>query len=83
MGTEALRVFDSEAWVPDTVVSDLALPDLPGEQLARVALGRHARVVLISGDRTRLAEAQDIADRTLAKPFSLKDLFAAMGMDGH
>jgi len=63
----------------DVVLSDLGLLDLPGEEVARMAARLDPRpwVVLMSGDPRRLQRARPLADATLLKPFSIKDLVSA------
>jgi DNA-binding response OmpR family regulator len=73
-GEPALAALAHRA--PDILVSDLMLPDLPGEEIARSAmrLERAPAVVLISGDHARLERARPLADATLSKPFTIGQL---------
>jgi CheY-like chemotaxis protein len=70
-----------ESWQPDLLISDLGLPDVPGEVLARAAarLARPARVVLISGDAERLEVARPLASSVLLKPFRVLELMKIVG----
>jgi DNA-binding response OmpR family regulator len=82
-----VRVFDSgrpavEALLEDgahLILSDLDLPGLTGEEVARVAGSVEPRpwIVLMSGDYARLERARPLADATLLKPFSIKELLQA------
>jgi DNA-binding response OmpR family regulator len=79
-----VRCFDSgasaieamEAQGPCLLVSDLEMPGMSGEELARAAarLRQPPRIVLMSGDRERLERARGLAEATLEKPFSFNDL---------
>jgi DNA-binding response OmpR family regulator len=73
-GTPALAALAPTA--PDLLISDLMLPDVPGEEIARTArrLERAPAILLMSGDRGRLERARSLADATLAKPFSVEQL---------
>ena len=63
----------------DLVLSDLALPGLTGEEVANVAATVSPRpwIVLMSGDYARLERARSIADATLLKPFTIRELMNA------
>lgn len=65
---------------PTLLLSDLDMPGLCGEELARAAarLPRPPRVVLMSGDLWRLERAKDLAEATLEKPFSVRDLMSIL-----
>jgi DNA-binding response OmpR family regulator len=77
-GTAAAAVL-AGGFAPDAVVTDLGLPGLPGEQVARAARARtRALVVLISGDAVRLQEARPLAHAALLKPFPPEELLAAL-----
>ena len=73
-GREALRQLALNA--PDVLLSDLDLPDLSGEELARSAAGSKPppAILLCSGDHARLDRARPLADATLSKPFSIAEL---------
>jgi len=76
-GLEALRLIRSESI--DLVISDVGLPGLDGQRLARairddVRLG-HVLVLLISGE---VALADGSADGFLTKPFNSRQLSAAV-----
>ena len=74
LGEPALAALAQQT--PDVLVSDLMLPDVPGEEIARAALRieRSPFIVLISGDRARLERARPLADATLPKPFTVGEL---------
>jgi DNA-binding response OmpR family regulator len=74
LGEPALAALGQST--PDVLVSDLMLPDVPGEEIARAALRveRSPFIVLISGDCARLERARPLADATLAKPFTVVEL---------
>ena len=61
---------------PELLISDLHLPDLRGEELARAAVQLEVppAVLLISGDHARLERARPLAAATLPKPFSIAEL---------
>jgi DNA-binding response OmpR family regulator len=61
---------------PELLMSDLHLPDLSGEELARavVQLEVPPVVLLFSGDHARLERARPLAAATLPKPFSIAEL---------
>jgi DNA-binding NtrC family response regulator len=65
---------------PCILVSDLDMPGLSGEEVARAAarLQHPPRIVLMSGDYDRLERAQTLAHATLEKPFALTDLLATL-----
>ena len=85
-GAEA--VLAMAHFTPSLVLSDLDMPGLSGEDVARAAarLPRPPRVVLMSGDASRLERARGLAEATLEKPFSVTDLMsileAAPGLRG-
>jgi FixJ family two-component response regulator len=61
---------------PGVLLTDLCLPGLSGEALA-LAVARlpvPPRVVLMSGDTSRLEKARPICHGFLVKPFSISDL---------
>lgn len=61
---------------PSLLLTDLGLPGLSGEDLARAAsrLPEPPRIVLMSGDRGRLEEARAVSKAVLPKPFSMAEL---------
>jgi DNA-binding response OmpR family regulator len=61
---------------PELLMSDLHLPDLSGEEIARAAarLETPPVVLLFSGDHARLERARPLAAATLRKPFSIGEL---------
>ena len=77
-GSAALNALQSVK--PDVLLTDLHLPDLSGEDLALAMrlLRRPARVIFMSGDAPRLAAARFLADATVAKPFPMHVLEAAL-----
>ncbi len=78
-GSAAAEVLES--WQPDLLISDLGLPDLPGEDLARAAahLPRPAQIILMSGDAERLERARALASSVLLKPFRMVELMKLVG----
>jgi two-component system copper resistance phosphate regulon response regulator CusR len=74
-GAEALRVFSESSW--DLVITDRAMPEMNGEQLAeeikRTAPG--TPVILMTG-LNRPGTITEHFDAILPKPFSQKDLLA-------
>ena len=71
---DALEQFQRQP--PSILLTDLDLPGLSGEGLARVAsrLPRPPRIVFMSGDTRRLEAARGLASRLLRKPFSIEEL---------
>lgn len=61
---------------PSVLVTDLRLPGLSGEDLAREAsrLAIPPRIVLMSGDAGRLERARSLSRNLLRKPFSIAEL---------
>lgn len=61
---------------PSLLLTDLGLPGLSGEDLARAAcrLPNPPRIVLMSGDRHRLENARSMSESILRKPFSMAEL---------
>lgn len=66
------------AWRPDAVVVDHGLPDGAGLELAASLVGRVARVVVLSG--TPLEGPVPPGVVAVAKPCSVRELLAALGM---
>lgn len=77
-GASAVEALKTQT--PCLLVSDLEMPGMSGEEVALAAalLPRPPRIVLMSGDRERLKRAQDLAEATLDKPFSFKDLLSVI-----
>lgn len=80
---EALAIFEREQGV-DLLITDLGLPDMPGEQLARrIREARPELPILFATGRS--AEAAIAADafappfERLSKPFLMNELQAAIG----
>jgi CheY-like chemotaxis protein len=80
-GREALNAL--QALPPDILLTDLAMPDISGEDLAWVAgqLVPRPRVVAMSGDRRRLLMATQFAHATVPKPFAIPALIGALEDD--
>jgi len=80
-GREALNAL--QALPPDILLTDLAMPDISGEDLAWVAgqLVPRPRVVAMSGDRRRLLMATQFAQATVPKPFAIPALLGALEDD--
>jgi DNA-binding response OmpR family regulator len=78
-GREALNAL--QAFTPDVLLTDLGIPDIAGEDLARAA-GQIAvpppRVVVMSGDRRRLLMATRWAHAIVPKPFAIPALLGAL-----
>jgi CheY-like chemotaxis protein len=74
-GVEALRIFSEGPW--DLVITDRAMPEMNGEQLAeeikRTAPG--TPVILMTG-LNRPGTIVELFDAVIPKPFSQKDLLA-------
>jgi DNA-binding response OmpR family regulator len=64
----------------DLLLTDLNLPGISGEQLARVAktLPWRVRIVAMSGDATRLEASRALADAVIPKPYGLAAVAAAL-----
>ena len=77
-GHEGLRLFDKGAF--DLVITDLIMPDIDGETVARhirkASRRPHTPVIGMSGTLWLLNK--DKFDLVLSKPFSLKDLLKAI-----
>lgn len=75
---EALHVYE-----PSLLVSDLEMPGLSGEEVAEAAalLSRPPRIVLMSGDHDRLKRAGSLAQATLEKPFTFRELRSSVPAD--
>ena len=67
-GAEALWRLRTEPL--DVLLTDLSLPDVPGEDLAQAARRLEPNVVIVamSGDAERLAACRGLADGLIAKP---------------
>jgi two-component system response regulator MprA len=84
----SLRTFESgrdalnalQALPPDVLLTDLEIPDVTGEDLARVAsqLAPQPRVVAMSGNHLRLRRAARWAQATVPKPFAIPALIGAI-----
>ena len=76
-GTEGIRKFDDRSY--DVVITDLCMPGLNGNSVARYI--RHSSkgatpIIGISGTPWMLED--DHFDKVLAKPFPLEDLIASV-----
>jgi two-component system, OmpR family, KDP operon response regulator KdpE len=73
-GASGLAMLAS--WAPDVVISDLGLPDLPGEEVARVAAAMKPRpwIVMMSAETERLDAVRPLADAAFQKPFHLDEM---------
>lgn len=71
-GAEALWRLRTERL--DVLLTDLELPEVPGEDLAQAARKLEPSVVIVamSGDAERLANCRMLADGLIAKPCSLE-----------
>ena len=78
-GEDAILALES--LTPNLVITDLGMPGLSGEDVARAAalLAVKPRVVVMSGDPLRLERARALAEAALEKPFSLPELLSALG----
>ena len=76
-GSEGLDVLQTER--VDVLLTDLELPGVSGEQLARVAraLPRPVAVVIMSGNLARLEASRELADAVLVKPSPMAAVRAA------
>jgi DNA-binding response OmpR family regulator len=75
-GAEAIKVAESAN--PDLIVLDLALPDVPGEAVAREVNATSQTPILMltakSGEQDRIAGLELGADDYVTKPFSPREL---------
>ena len=76
-GEEGLRKFAAQP--PDVVVTDWAMPNLSGEEMASAirALNLNVPIILISG-LSRGRNAECLFDAILAKPFLSKTLISVV-----
>jgi CheY-like chemotaxis protein len=80
-GEHALEALGCPAsGAPDVLLCDLGLPGMPGEDVVQALAGLpiRPRVVLMSGDPQRLAQARWLAHEVIRKPFSIRDLSAIL-----
>jgi GAF domain-containing protein/CheY-like chemotaxis protein len=82
-GREALARFDAERF--DLVLTDLAMPEMTGWEVARAIKerGQPVRVVLVSGFGVEVSSADLRAhgvDLVLAKPLKLEDMESAVAL---
>jgi two-component system KDP operon response regulator KdpE len=73
-GASGLAMLKS--WGPEIVISDLGLPDIRGEEVARVAaaMSRRPWIVMMSAEPERLDAVRPIADAVFQKPFHLDQM---------
>jgi len=87
----SLRVFESgrealnalQAMPPDVLVTDLHMPGLSGEELLWAVghMESRPRLVVMSGDPSRLHRAAQWAHATVPKPFAVPALIGAIETD--
>jgi CheY-like chemotaxis protein len=79
-GFEALRILAGAAAPVDLLLTDLMMPGMTGEQLARCAAGllRAPRFLFVSGFSPALADRR-LPGPLLPKPFARADLLALVG----
>lgn len=77
-GDEALEVM--REWTPDLVVTDLAMPNMPGLELCRrIRAKSQIPIIVLSvrGEEKTKVEALDLgADDYVTKPFNMNELLA-------
>ena len=71
-GDEALLLLEDE--LPDVMVIDVLLPDMPGLELAAHAFRRGIPLVLMTGEPGMAATLRDLEWPHLEKPFRLERL---------
>ena len=71
-----------KSWAPHVVICDLGLPDLPGEEVARIAaaLSPRPRMVMMSADAKRIEAMRLVADAVFHKPFHLDHMTSVVEM---
>jgi two-component system, cell cycle sensor histidine kinase and response regulator CckA len=79
-GFEALRILAESAATVDLLLTDLTMPGMTGEQLARCAAGRlpAPRFLFVSGFFPA-APDRSLPGPLLLKPFARRDLLALVG----
>jgi DNA-binding response OmpR family regulator len=77
-GTSALEAL--QTMVPDVLLCDLNLPDMKGEDIARIVADMKVRpaIVLMSVEHQRLDRARPLAQQVIQKPFSIQELTGAL-----
>ena len=83
-GFEAFRLLE-EGLMPDLVIADLDMPDLPGEDMVRRihATRPNQRVLYVTANIDRLLNVRSIAwegEAFLDKPFTSKGLLEAVSL---
>ena len=77
-GAEAMRVFAQGPW--DLVITDRAMPDMDGEQLAeRIKIAAPGTPVILITGLARPGIAIELFEEVLRKPFSKQDLLLSIG----
>jgi CheY-like chemotaxis protein len=79
-GFEALRILAETAAPVDLLLTDLTMPGMTGEQLARCAAGLLAapRFLFVSGFSPAVSDRR-LPGPLLPKPFARRDLLALVG----
>lgn len=79
-GVDALRVLDAHQGDVDLLLSDVAMPEMGGPELARQVAVRRPElpVLLMSGYAEGRLNANDSATYFLPKPFTVESLLAAV-----
>jgi CheY-like chemotaxis protein len=77
-GEEAMTVLESAA--ADVLITDLNLPGMSGDDLARAArrVSPHIRVIFASGDVSKAPRDPSNPAYILRKPYDVRDLAKAM-----
>jgi CheY-like chemotaxis protein len=71
-GEEALRLFDAQPY--DMVLTDLRMPGMGGEELARAIKARRASVPVILITGVPPPGPVDCVDLVVAKPFEMREI---------
>ena len=80
---EFARLLRPEPWEGvDVALVDVMLPDVSGIDIIRYLAAEHPKVqtICMTASLPAAEEATGLADRVLVKPFSMEELFAAMGV---
>ena len=77
-GVEALKIFRAQPYKFDLLITDIIMPKMTGDALARevIAIRPDTPVILFTGYSQRIVEdvAKEIGGAFLLKPFELYDL---------
>ena len=79
-GGEALAMVQHENWIPEVVLTDIQMPGISGDELARQLrdiCGQKTRVLAMSGSELE-AEMGGVFDGFLLKPFTMETLAGAI-----